>query len=115
MVHQGRRHGPAITYKIALCWVTLLLPGRRAAVLGGPLVFGLIGLYVYHLPGSILDVRLSRTNCVQKGICCQVSTVVEFINMNIDCELAREMIIIRRDVASLILVYLSRWDIHCIL
>ncbi len=34
VVHQGRRHGPSITYKI----------------------------------GSIYDVRLSRTHCVQEGM-----------------------------------------------
>jgi hypothetical protein len=52
VVRQGRRHGPSITHKITPCWVTLLLPARRAAVLGrrvrppcwaSPLAFGLIG------------------------------------------------------------------------
>ncbi len=36
VVHQGRRHGPFITYKITPCWVTLLQPVRRAAMLGQP-------------------------------------------------------------------------------
>ncbi len=33
---QGRRHGPTITYKTTPCWVTLLQPAGRAAVLGQP-------------------------------------------------------------------------------
>jgi hypothetical protein len=36
VIRQGRRHGPSITYKITPCWVTLLQPARRAAVLGQP-------------------------------------------------------------------------------
>ncbi len=36
VVRQGRRHGPSITFKITPCWVTLLQPARRAAVLGRP-------------------------------------------------------------------------------
>ncbi len=36
VVRQGRRHGPSIAYKITPCWVTLLRPARRAAVLGQP-------------------------------------------------------------------------------
>ncbi len=36
VVHQGRRHGPSIRYKIAPCWDTLNQPARRAAVLGQP-------------------------------------------------------------------------------
>jgi hypothetical protein len=35
-VRQGRRHGPSFTFKILLCWVTLLQPARRAALLGLP-------------------------------------------------------------------------------
>ena len=39
----GGRHGLSITYKITPCWVTLLQPARRAAMLGQPsIVFGLI-------------------------------------------------------------------------
>jgi hypothetical protein len=34
VVRQDRRHEPPITYKITPCWVTLLQPARRAAVLG---------------------------------------------------------------------------------
>ncbi len=34
VVRNGRRHGPSITYKITPCWVTLLQPARRAAMLG---------------------------------------------------------------------------------
>jgi hypothetical protein len=30
------RHRPSITYKITPCWVALLQPARRAAVLGQP-------------------------------------------------------------------------------
>jgi hypothetical protein len=33
---QGGQHGPSIRYKITPCWVTLLQPTRRAAVLGQP-------------------------------------------------------------------------------
>ncbi len=36
VVDQGRRHGPSIMYTITPCWVTLLQPARRAAVLGQP-------------------------------------------------------------------------------
>jgi hypothetical protein len=36
VVCQGGRHGPSITYKITPCWVTLLQPARRAAVLVQP-------------------------------------------------------------------------------
>jgi hypothetical protein len=43
VVRQGRRHGPSITYKITPYWVTLIQSARRAAVLAGPLAFGLIG------------------------------------------------------------------------
>jgi hypothetical protein len=33
VVRQGRRLGPSTVYKITPCWVTLLRPARRAAVL----------------------------------------------------------------------------------
>jgi hypothetical protein len=36
VVRQGRRHGQSITYKITPCWLTLLQPNRRKAVLGQP-------------------------------------------------------------------------------
>jgi hypothetical protein len=36
VVRQGRRNGPSFTYKITPCWVTLLQPVRRAAMLGQP-------------------------------------------------------------------------------
>jgi hypothetical protein len=36
VVRQGRRHGPSITYKITSCWVNLLQPAMRAAVLDQP-------------------------------------------------------------------------------
>ncbi len=36
VVRQGWRHGPSIMYKITPCWVTLLQPARRAAVLDQP-------------------------------------------------------------------------------
>jgi hypothetical protein len=36
VVRQGRRHEPSIAYKITPCWITLLQPARRAAVLGQP-------------------------------------------------------------------------------
>jgi hypothetical protein len=36
MVRLGRRLGLSITYKITNCWVTLLQPARRAAVLDQP-------------------------------------------------------------------------------
>jgi hypothetical protein len=36
VVRQGRRHGPSITHKITSCWVPLLRPARRAAVLNQP-------------------------------------------------------------------------------
>jgi hypothetical protein len=34
VVRQGRRHGLSNTYKITPCWVTILQPSRRPAVLG---------------------------------------------------------------------------------
>ncbi len=34
VVHQGRRRGPSIMYKITPCWVSLIQPTRRAAVRG---------------------------------------------------------------------------------
>jgi hypothetical protein len=36
MFPKGRWHGLSITYKITPCWVTLLQPARRAAVLIQP-------------------------------------------------------------------------------
>jgi len=36
VVRQGTQHGPPITYKITLCWVTLLQQARWAAVMDQP-------------------------------------------------------------------------------
>jgi hypothetical protein len=36
VVRQGRRLGPSIMYKITLCWIALLQPAKRAAVLDQP-------------------------------------------------------------------------------
>jgi hypothetical protein len=61
VVHQGRRHGPSITYKITPCWVILLQPARRAAVLGQPsslrpqwLKLRQIGTLGVHMKGVLL-------------------------------------------------------------
>jgi hypothetical protein len=49
---QGWWHGPPTTYKITPCWVIILQPSRRAAVLGNPLAFALIG---GHLQSTVLS------------------------------------------------------------
>ncbi len=58
VVRQGRRHGPSIAYKITPCWITLLQPARRAAVLGQLSGLRPIG-HIYTVRRKIIYFRYS--------------------------------------------------------
>jgi hypothetical protein len=66
VVRQVRRHGPSVTNKITPCWVTLLHPARRDAVLGQPsIAFGFIGQNSLPPPFTSQSTRLYNTITVQ--------------------------------------------------
>ncbi len=71
VVRQGRRHRPSITFEITSCWVTLLQPARRAAVLGHP--SSLRPHYAQHMLEKFLSSSISNSTYSKASGCRHVS------------------------------------------